>query len=162
MPKNRETIGLFRSKINDKGRVTSTFVPFPRKQDRIHPCWTGEMVEIRLEPRAPNRHLRPEPAAEDHFNDDTMNPRSRKQRLRRKNERIYTSFKVVITASFYISPLATARQMRLMIARMCRSVSQRRGTRPGSSDSGAVDQALRSATNRDCRDIVCDSDDGNL
>jgi len=63
----------------------------------------------------------------------------------------YTSFKVVITAFFYIFPLATAQQMRLMIARMCRCVSQRRATRPGSSDSGAVDQALRSATNRDRR-----------
>jgi len=34
MLKNRETIGLFRPKINGKGRVTSTFVPFPRKRDR--------------------------------------------------------------------------------------------------------------------------------
>lgn len=73
----------------------------------------------------------------------------------------YTSFKVVITASFYISPLATARQMWLMIAQICRCVSERRGTRPGSSDSGAVDQTLWSATNRDRRDIACDSDDGN-
>lgn len=74
----------------------------------------------------------------------------------------YTSFKVVITASFYISPLTTARQMRLMIARMCRCVLQRRGTRPGSSDSGAVDRELRPATNRDCRNIACDPDDENL
>ena len=84
-----KNVWIILSKINDEGRVTSTRVSFLRKQDRIHPYRIEEIVETRLKLQALNGHLRPELAAEDHFNDDTMNPRPRKQRLRHKNEGIY-------------------------------------------------------------------------
>lgn len=68
-------------------RTISTPVSPVSSKTRRNTSALAETAETRLKPRAPNGHL-PDPG-QDHFNDDTMNPRLRKQRLRRKNEGIY-------------------------------------------------------------------------
>jgi len=96
---------------------------FPRTRDKTHPHRIAEMTETRLKLGAANRHLRPGRSAgialtmirwtRGHGNKDWD--------VRMKE---YTSFK----GGNYSLPLylVAARQMRLMIARMCRCVSQRR------------------------------------